>query len=388
MVAMEMSGPGNPGVINPYALVEVKLGRKVDWRRIANRKQFIQTVLNFPYEKLFDPKHGSPLFPAGRYDEKRKAFFPHRHDYTLVNGDNRLDLLNLHVLGAGAFGGTTQEWVDPGVFLTNAPDFTAPVQGGLPDCHFISAMAALAWSNPYAIQHAARPVSPADALVTGGAVDRVFFYPGTGAAPQAVEVTELLPLIEPGNLYQYARSGHDGEIWPAVYEKAWVKWFTGDAGDQPDYGKVTGGDPVHDLVSLTGLNYNSYATAGLTGDQLWTAVRQHCRGSWTFNPMVACTYASSAAAPTPIDYDTSGIVAWHCYAILGWQYVNNTQYIVLRNPWGFHEGTLNVDAGPWTSFDQFDGGDVVGTLNLPENGVFALEASTFQQYFGWYGWVD
>lgn len=384
----QMSGPGKAGVVSPYAMVEIKLGRQVDWRNIVDRKHFIQTVLNFPYEKLFDPKHGSPLYPGHRFDVKKKAVISDPSHALLINAENRLAHLNTHVLGAGAAGNTAQHWVHPGVFFTNAPDFTAPVQGGLPDCHFISAMAALAWANPYAITQAVRPINSADALATGGAVDRVYFYSGTGAAAQAVEVTELIPLIEPGNVYQYARSGHTNEIWPAVYEKAWVKWFTDDPGDRPDYSKVGGGDPVHDLVSLTGLNYNSYATAGQTGDQIWTAVRSHCRGSWTFDPMVACTYSSSAAAPTPIDYDTSGIVAWHCYAILGWQWVNGAQYIVLRNPWGYHEGTLNVDSGPWTSFDQFEGGDVVGTLSLPEHGVFALEADTFQQYFGWYGWVN
>jgi hypothetical protein len=388
-MATAMSGPGKPGVVSPYALVEVKLGRKVDWAHVADRKRFIETVLDFPYRHLFDPRHGSPLYPMGRFDPHKGEFVLGRDHPPLINGANRLKYLTPHLLGLGAAGGTGQQWVDPGVFFTNAADFTASVQGSLPNCHFISAMASLAWSDPFAILHATRPIAnPADALVSGGAVDRIFFYGGTGAAPQEVEVTELLPLIEPGNLFQYARSGHADEIWPAVYEKAWVKWFTGDPGDEPDYSKVTGGDPVHDLVSLTGKTYNSFATAGQTGDQIWTAVRANCRGSWTFNPMVATTYSSAAAAPTPIDYDTSGIVAWHCYSILGWQYVDGTQYIVLRNPWGYHEGTLNVDVGPWTSFDQFDGGDVVGTIGLPENGVFALAADTFQQYYGWYGWVD
>ena len=58
-------------------------------------------------------------------------------------------------------------------------------------------------------------------------------------------------------------------------------------------------------VSLTGKNYNSFATI-------------------------------SAAAPTPIDYDTSGIVADHCYSILGWQFVNpGRRYFptVLRLVW-------------------------------------------------------
>jgi hypothetical protein len=385
-MSTHVSGPAKAGVINPYALVEVRLGRKVDWPNVADRRRFIEAVLDFPYEKLFDPSHASPLY-LERFDTKTKKFVP--DDRKLINAENRHRHLTANILATGGAGNTGQQWRSPGVFFTNSPDFTAPVQGALPDCHFISAMAALGWSDPFAIVHAARPIAnPGDKLHSGGALDRIFFYGGTGAAPQSVEVTELLPLMEPGNLYQYARSGHHNEIWPAVYEKAWVKWFTHDPGDRPDYSKVTGGDPIADLVSLTGKHYHSVGTAGQTGNQIWTAVRSHCRGSWTFNPMAACTYASSSAAPTPIDYATSGLVAWHCYAILGWQYVNNTEYIVLRNPWGFHEGTLNVDVGPWTSFDQFDGGDVIGTLSLPEHGVFALAADTFQQYFAAYGWVD
>jgi hypothetical protein len=30
---------------------------------------------------------------------------------------------------------------------------------------------------------------------------------------QRIEVTELLPLIEPGNVYQYARSSDPNETW-------------------------------------------------------------------------------------------------------------------------------------------------------------------------------
>jgi Calpain family cysteine protease len=383
-----MSGPGKAGVVSPYALVEVKLGRAINWPQLADPKKFIEAVLGFPYHHLFDPKHGSPLYPGLRFDRTGSKIVADVHA-PLISARNRLKHLDTQVLSAGGAGGTSEEWVDPGVFFTHSADFIAPVQGNLPNCHFISAMAALAWSDPFAIVHTTRPIKNfADGLRAGGANDRIDFYVATGAGPQPVEVTELLPLIEPGNVYQYARSGHKGEIWPAVYEKAWVKWFTNDPGDQPDYSKVGGGDPIGDLVSLTGKTYNSFATQGLTGDQIWNDVRSNCRGSWTFNPMAATTYSSSAAAPTPIDYDTSGIVAWHCYAILGWQFVNNTKYIVVRNPWGYQEGTLNVDVGPWTSFDQFDGGDVVGTMSLPNHGVFALAAETFQQYFGWYGWVS
>ena len=178
-----MSGPGAAGVVNPYALVEVKLGRKVDWPNVANRKRFIEAVLNFPFDNLFDPRHGSPLYPGQRFDiHTRKMVRDHDHA-PLTNALNRLQHLNVHVLGAGAAGGTSQQWVDPGVFFTNSADFTAPVQGALPNCHFISAMAALAWADPFAILHATRPINNfVDALVSGGANDRIFFYSGTGAA--------------------------------------------------------------------------------------------------------------------------------------------------------------------------------------------------------------
>jgi hypothetical protein len=74
------------------------------------------------------------------------------------------------------------------------------------------------------------------------------------------------------------------------------------------------------------------------------------------------------------------------HSILGWIYDKNQEYIVLRNPWGNTPGTLNIDNGPWTSIDQFEGA-VTRTISLPSNGVFALRADTFQQYYAGYGWV-
>jgi hypothetical protein len=378
--------PATAGVINPFALVSAKLRHNVDWSRIADHKSFISSVLDFPYQQLFDPKHGSPLYSHAQYEPQTKtmkARSTERLHAQLLAPDARSA-----AAGGYSLRRTSLAWKDPGTFFNHAPDFTAPVQGSLPDCHFISAMASLAWANPFAFQHVIRPAQQNDAIHPGGTFARIPFFRGPGVASNTVEVTELLPLLEPGNVYQYARSGHTGETWPAVYEKAWVKWFTNNPGDRPDYSMVTGGDPVYDLVSLTGLTPAYVSTQTSTGDQIWDDVRAHCRGSWTFDPMVACTYASDAAAPTPINYDSAGLVAWHCYAILGWQYTDGRKYIVLRNPWGYHEGTLDVDNGPWTSFDQFEGGLVVGTLSLPENGVFALRADTFQQYFASYGWVS
>jgi len=381
---MGETGKASAGVINPFALVEARLGQRIDWQRIADPKRFVSTVLGFPYEKLFDPKHGSPLYAHAKLHKEGKPRTA--HDAQELHA--RLLAQDEHALAAGAWRRVGPAWKDPGTFFLSSPDFQAPVQGAIPNCHFISAMAALAWSNPAAFVHNLRPSRANDVIQPGGTLARIAFHDGTGAAPTNVEVTEKVPLNEPGDNYIYGRSGHAGETWPAVYEKAWVKWITHASGDHPDYSLVTGGDPVWDLVTLTGLTAHYQGTSTQTGDDIWDAVRSHCRGSWTFDPLVACTYATDADGPPGINYSSAGLVAWHCYAILGWQYANNKKYIVVRNPWGYHEGTLNVDVGPWTSFDQFEGGLVVGTLNLPDHGVFALEANTFQQYFASYGWVS
>ncbi len=383
---------GKIGVINPFALAEIKLGRRVEWDRIANHQAFLAHVLDFPYDKLFDPQYGSPLYAGYRFDPVKKVLVRDPVLADIPTLFRKLSLPDQAALTAGALGGNgggppTQQWIAGGNFFTDPAQFDDPVQGALPDCHFISALASLAWANPYAICQRTRQTSSNDSFGQGGAVDMIQFFGGPGAVPANVEVTELLPLLEPGNLYQYACSSDVGETWPAIYEKAWVKWFTGDAGDQPDYTKVEGGDPVADLVSLTGLNPTYKSTQGQTANQIWNDVRSNCRGSWTFNPMVAVTYQSAAAAPISIDYATAGLVAWHVYSILGWIFDGNLEYIVLRNPWGNTPATLNIDKGPWTPIEQIASG-LTFSLNLPAGGVFALRSDTFQQYFESYGWVS
>lgn len=394
MVA-DIARPQNIGVINPFALVELKLHQQLDWRRIAEPARLIEQTLNVEYSKLFDPQFASPLYPHLRFDPAKRE---------LVRDPKVPSLKELH---ASLFGpvrkapglGPMQQWARPADshFFTDPADFTDPVQGAIPDCHFISALASLAWAKPYNIMQRTRPIAASDSFEKGSGIDMVSFFSAPGAAVEDVEVTEFLPLMEPGDGYIYARCGDPKETWPQVYEKAWVKWVTKDTGDHPDYTKIGGGDPIFDLMTLTGLNQHYESTQGVTPDQIWNTVRSHSAGSWTFDPMCAWTYASAAEAPTPINYASANLVAWHVYSILGWQYdsVAKQQYVVLRNPWGNTEATLNVDNAPWFSIEQvpfflhekFGEGSLVRSLTLPGHGIFALRADTFQQYFKGYGWV-
>ena len=331
-MATDYSHPENIGVINPFALAELRLRQQIDWSLLPDPAAFLGQILGVPYDRLFDPMHSTLLYPGLRFDKGTKRLVPDAET-------------QLHILGPSS-GGAGTDWArPPGVeFFTAPADFIDPVQGAIPDCHFISALAALAWSRPYSIGQRTRPLNAKDSFVGGAAIDMIQFYSGPGSAPNDVEVTELLPLMEPGNGYIYARCVDPTEIWPSVYEKAWVKWVTKDTSDHPDYSLIGGGDPIADLVTLTGMSPNYASTQGVTPQAIWNNVRAHCDGSWTFDPMAAWTYSSAAVAPTPIDYATANLVAWHVYAILGWMYDARTQeeYIVLRNPWGNTEATLNV----------------------------------------------
>ena len=401
------------GVINPFALVELRLRRTIDWNSVASPRLVLETVLGMPYEKLFDPQFGSPLFRGYRFDVEKKTMVRDRsipdaatlvHRYLTEEPDEsaqRAGALRLPTTAAKPGQGfrpfqlPLPSWETKGNFFLNGADYRAPVQGATPDCHFISALASLAWACPPWISQRTRPLNMTDTLASRdsifspepGGMDIIPFYSSTGAAPLDIQVDELVPVSQPGANFIYARSANAGETWPAIYEKAWVKWFTDFAGvDTPDYALITGGDPVADLVGLTGWASTSKSTSGMSGDAIWNDVRANCRGSWTFNPMAACTYASAAAAPSPVTFNNSGLVAWHCYSILGWIYANNEQYIVLRNPWGNTPATLDVDNGLWAPIEQFGPSEVLG-LNLPANGVFALQADLFQQCFASYGWV-
>ena len=61
------------GARNPYAMVEQKLGVKIDWARtpLENRKKIIKKILKIPYEKLFSPDYDSPVYHLSHKTRRR-----------------------------------------------------------------------------------------------------------------------------------------------------------------------------------------------------------------------------------------------------------------------------------------------------------------------------
>src|SRR5687768_10937723 len=59
----------NCAVINPFALAELVAGRKIRWSEVPDVPHLLEQLLATPYEELFDPKYGGPLYIGHRLDE-------------------------------------------------------------------------------------------------------------------------------------------------------------------------------------------------------------------------------------------------------------------------------------------------------------------------------
>lgn len=353
------------GAANPFALASVQSTR--------TNKKYLPSVgvtekaLGHDMATLTDPAKSDVIYPGLR-----------------INRDGVIKIVKAEPI---VLNGT--QWVDDGNFFTDAVQFTDPIQGSLADCYFIAALASVAWANPLLISQRPAPKGQAGKFSDSTAADAISFFDSGGR--HDVSATELLPQVN--GSWIYARADDTKELWPGVYEKAFAMWKTGTTSEQPDMTKINYGDTVRAGVSLTNGSGSYFPTSDVitlpfglgsfdlvSADQIWQTVRAHSLGCRTFHPMMAWT---PGKAPAGLDYGSAHIVLNHAYSILGWDYQNGTEYIVLRNPWGWYEATLNVLAGTWTAYDV----TFWRSTPLSSAGVFAISAETFKQYYQGFGVV-
>jgi len=417
----------------------VLLGRAVDWKDQLASKKIMEDALETQLDELFDMRHSSPLY-AGMKLENGQAKMMNPKDIKVVRGDQRATpnmgdirrLADLNRVGVDHLEGLvvesahvengklamrldvpaldksisnrvltdqlkdiavhdaknrdekkwtpmTTNWQDVGDFMKDITEFNDPVQGALGDCWLIAALTAVAWSLPYEIVHRTRATQPSGDKEH---MNQLRFYKKgygrDGRNNNPVEVTDKCVVANGTTNLVYARSRDMGEVWPAVYEKAFARWTGPVDSDQPNMASLAGGDPALATAQITNRKPVYYATASRDPSALWGIVRAHCRSYKTFDPMTAWTYATGQQ----YTYG-SGIAANHAYTILGWAFRNNKMYIVLRNPWGFFEpsggntynGVLQfLDESFWRPIDM-----------VPNDGVFAIEATSFKEYFAYIG---
>lgn len=417
------------GAINPYTLTESILGKQIDWND-SKSYQIMEDTLEKNYSELFDIKYNSPLFaglelqkdnsvkPMKREDIKVRTIDKQESmdfsvltklkdlskagvkdlDNVIINRarldkgkvnvvldipklnntiTNKVlspvikDLLFYNLNPDSGWTPPNTSWGDQGDFFNDVLEYNDPIQGSVGNCYFIAAISAIAWADPYRIAHKVRATGT-------GETDRVnaiqFYTKGGGkdAPTQLVEVTDKT-IVNAANNPIYCRSNDFGEIWPALYEKAFAKWINKTSSDKPDISLTAFGDPVKATAQLNNKAQYYYGTESYSANDLFGFVRANSMSRRTINPMVAWTYGSGR------DYSGSNIVGNHAYTILGWATFNNKNYIVLRNPWGRTENNgLNSYQGLISFFDNsfWRPIDMIG-----DDGVFALEATSFKYYF-------
>lgn len=416
------------GVINPYALTEAITGRRFDWKD-PRSSQILEEALETNYSELFDIKYNSPLYAGLELNRDNTIKAVKVEDIKLRTADKlqSVDLSNIRSLNdlsntgikdlnsipvrnarldkgevkvvlnipklnntinnklispsirnilfgvATATGWTpaNTSWSDRGNFFNDVTEYNDPIQGSVANCYFISAIAAIAWASPFSIEHKVRATGTGETDRTNA----IQFYTkggGKDAASKLVEVTDNT-IINSSSNPVYCRSNDTGEIWPAVYEKAFAKWINNTNDDKPDISKTAYGDPVKAVAQLINKTPLYYYTSPRTALDLFGIVRENSMSFKTINPMVAWTYGSGK------DYTGSNIVGNHAYTVLGWSTFNNKNYIILRNPWGVTEPNgLNSYQGLISFFD----GSFWRPINMIGNdGVFALEINAFKNYF-------
>lgn len=385
------------GVTNPFALGELLMQKHIKWDTLTDPEGTLSEILNVPVAEIFNVKNPilSPslkVLDSGEVEDLKPADAEKRVvDFLSVQKVTRSAAITRKVpkerleqlpqlladLNTGVAGTNVPwkpaniDWFDMGDYFEDLNEFNDPIQGALGDCYYIAALSSVVWARPYTIVNMIRPGTESNPI------HRVVFYKD-GTTPQSLEVTENVPVTKTTHNWIYARSLDATEVWPAVMEKAYAKWRTGNTTDFPEYPPIAGGDPVMACAQLIKGARTYYSNPSKTAAQIITLVRANSLTKRTVNPMVAWTYGTP---PTGVNYTAAKIAGNHAYSVLGWEYHNSTYYVVLRNPWGTYSAVLDVLPGNWNTV-------LMGTpVNVPlnANGVFAMKLDTFKKYFAGIG---
>jgi hypothetical protein len=225
-------------------------------------------------------------------------------------------------------------------------------QGQIADCYLMSSLASIAHTDPQALHDAIQD--------HGNGTYTVRFFDEAGH-PSYVDVDSQLygDTTLGGFSALYGRSTTQGELWPAIMEKAYAEWKGG-------YEAIGQGGSAPDVIrAVTGKTSTVTPTQGTSTDALWSTLQSGDRAGV---PMVASTYGDGKKK-----YDDSGVYGSHVYTILGTEERDGQRYVVLRNPWARAE---YANAGYQTDVDKNRDGRLDG-----DDGTFRMRVEDFAKYY-------
>ncbi|KAI0383285.1 cysteine proteinase [Hypomontagnella monticulosa] len=260
--------------------------------------------------------------------------------------------------------------------------FDDPTQGASSNSWLIAAIFSVFWANPAIINRSARMFLPGGPNERNKRTLEVKFHDKGGrnnAETDTVEVDYSIPVNNSTDLPIYARSSDGFETWPALYEKAFVKWITGNNEEHVDLTRAHNGDPIKAMAQLNGREPRYYFTDRHSGAELAGLVRACSVNKRTISPMAAWTHATGDM------FRGSNLVANHAYSVLGWvsEGQEENQYIIVRNPWGVTE-PRGLTSYPGL-LDRVEPEFWPPAALLDRDGVFSVEVQAFKKYFACIG---
>ncbi len=388
----------------------------------------------FAFHELFDPTLHSPIYIGVRYrnlnyikKKTSKANQVKKGSETHV-GDYQACTEALAGYGTyapqGLLPGVNPAWgikpQDPaqGCGTTTAQEFEDVVQGCIPNCWFLAALAAVAWTDPPRLPSQSMAQAPPQGTPPDATNAFSFtFYNGATGSPKYTY--DDLPLLENGGALAFAKPNpiRDlGEYWMAIYEKAYGKFIGLNSldsnADHPDLSTFPSGDPLLAVNNITGYNTerryscSQFTTAVTLFNTIYQGnssgyIKQQPNGpmSWrTRYPAVAWTHLT---APAGVTYSSDAIVANHAYSLLGLfvKDVNN-RYVILRNPFGpcwFGDPELpnpnDLASGIYSvGVNTQCSNTAPFSKNLEtsifDDGIFGLKIEVFKTHFNKFGWMQ
>lgn len=228
------------------------------------------------------------------------------------------------------------------------------LQGGLGDCYFLAALAAMTEFPGLINQN----FKLGGKRSQNGYYEILFFIDEEW---QIVIVDDFIPVLEGQSYPTFCRSNRN-VIWMMLLEKAWAKINGG-------FSNIIAGKACWPLHITTGFPCNMHFFQNFSNENLWNLISYYDQR----NDIMTCASKK----------DGNGIVNSHMYTLRFAGEVRDSQDIAhklvcLRNPWGCHEwkGDWSDNSEKWTPELR----KLLG-VEGKDDGVFYMKFDDFLEYF-------
>ena len=235
------------------------------------------------------------------------------------------------------------------------------IQGGLGDCYFLSAVAALC-EFPELVLKLFLIKEKSDEHCYG-------CYFRINGIWKLVLVDDYFPCYGSWGKNFAFSSTHGNELWVILLEKAWAKL-------NGNYAKAIGGEPHEIFEVITNAYSRKIRMKNISENELWKAFQEAMNNNFIMT-------AGTSGDVYNLDLEEMGLAPGHAYTLLEAKEVStsngNEKLVHLRNPWGNGEwsGDWSDASRKWTN----DLRNQCDNYERKNDGSFWMSFSDFRRYY-------